>query len=157
MYQLLLIHQLGVVLLTLLQSEQILQVIYHCYLIKFNVVLLNTVPEVPQNLMYRNLTSTSVEISWEPPSTFNGPNEGYNVTYNRIETNERKTVNVLSTSLNITALEIYEEYSVEVVALSDKGAGEATEILVLTDEDCKCGRIIEYILYYHFFVSTWNN
>ena len=107
--------------------------------------------------MYRNLTSTSVEISWEPPSTFNGPNEGYNVTYNRIETNERKTVNVLSTSLNITALEIYEEYSVEVVALSDKGAGEATEILVLTDEDCKCGRIIEYILYYHLFVSTWNN
>ncbi len=68
---------------------------------------------------------------------FNGPNEGYNVTYRRLETNENSTVSVTNTAVNISGLEIYEEYNIEVVALSDKGAGDNVAILVLTDEDCK--------------------
>lgn len=96
------------------------------------------VPEAPQNLNYTNLTSTSIQVRWDPPGTFNGPNEGYEVTYRRIETSEDATIeNITNTFVNVMNLEIYENYFVEVVALSDKGAGESASILVLTDEDCK--------------------
>ena len=83
------------------------------------------------------MTSTSIELTWDPPTTFNGPNEGYEVTYRRIETDETKSFRVTDTSFNITNLEKYEEYSVDIVAYSDKGAGEKITITVLTAEDCK--------------------
>ena len=83
---------------------------------------------------------------------FNGPNEGYNVTYRRLETNETITVSVTNTTVNISGLEIYEEYNIEVVALSDKGAGDNVAILVLTDEDCKI--IIIIIIFINFFLFT---
>ena len=96
------------------------------------------VPTAPQDVMYRNLTSTSIELTWNPPMTFNGPNEGYRVTYRLISASiAANTIVVDDTSTNITNLEIYTEYSVEVVALSDKGPSEVVSIIVITDEDCK--------------------
>ena len=106
-----------------------------------------SVPEAPQNLDYRNLTSTSIRVFWDPPETFNGPNEGYMVTYRRTETNVSNTTERMDTSVNITGLEIYEVYVVEVVALSDKGPGESVTIMVLTDEDGKYVVCNEHLLF----------
>ncbi len=114
-----------------------------------------TVPAAPQNIMSRNLTSTSVELTWDPPTTFNGPNEGYQVTYRRIETNEMESIRVMATSVNITNLEIYEEYSVVIVAYSDKGAGEEISITVLTAEDCK-RNIFMLLCFFSFILSTFS-
>lgn len=84
------------------------------------------------------MSSTSIEVSWDAPTTFNGPNEGYEVTYIRNETGDNNTIlNISETSVNISGLEIYEYYLVQVVALSDKGPGNEIEIMILTDEDGK--------------------
>ena len=105
-----------------------------------------SVPEAPQNLTYRNLSSTSIEVSWDPPTSFNGPNEGYEVMYIRIETNVSNTIpNISETSVNISGLEKYELYSVQVVALSDKGPGDEIEITILTDED---GKLVIKIIFH---------
>ena len=91
------------------------------------------------DVSYTNISSTSIEVSWSPPTDFNGPNEGYELTYIRLENNmESSTDRLNSTSFFIDDLEIYEQYNVTVVAFTDKGPGTSSEVLsVLTDEDCK--------------------
>ena len=96
----------------------------------------HVVPTAPTNLRYENITSTSISLSWSAPSTFNGPNEGYQVTVTRIEnSSDIETIPTQDTFINITDLEIYEEYLISVVALSDKGPGDSVDITILTDED----------------------
>jgi hypothetical protein len=96
----------------------------------------SSVPTAPLNVVYRNISSTSVEVSWDEPTTFNGPNEGYEVRYTRVETSITMTIDdIMSTSVNISDLEIYEVYTITVLALSDKGVGESSQITILTDED----------------------
>ena len=88
--------------------------------------------------------------------TFNGPNEGYQVTVTRTETNSViKTISTQDTSINITELEIYEFYNVSVVALSDKGPGDSADITILTDEDSELGNV-HSIYYLVYFISSWN-
>ena len=100
---------------------------------------ISLVPTPPLNLRYRNISSSSIELSWDPPNSFRGPNEGYQVMYTRVETGYTQTMSdITSTSVNITDLQIYEEYTITVVALSDKGIGETSvPLTVITDEDCK--------------------
>ena len=102
-------------------------------------VFIFIVPSSPLNLNYMNITSTSVEVSWLQPSSFNGPNEGYVVMYTRLETDvTNSTARIYDTSVNITDLEIYEEYYIVVLAFTDKGSGTPSETLrIRTDEDCK--------------------
>ena len=102
-------------------------------------VVIFIVPSSPLNLSYMNITSTSIKVSWLQPSSFNGPNEGYVVMYTRLETNMTNITDRISdTSVNITGLEIYEEYDIVVLAFTDKGSGTPSETLrIRTDEDCK--------------------
>ena len=122
-------------LLILLKGEQIHQV--SC--LRYYLYYLLIVPTAPQSVTYENTSSTTIRVSWDPPTDFNGPNEGYEVSYVRLETNVQNTTGRLTTtSVDINNLEIYEEYNLTVVAFTDKGAGTSSEILlVLTDEDCK--------------------
>ena len=94
------------------------------------------VPTAPTGLAYQNLSSTSIFVSWEEPSTFNGIPGDYIISYTRDETGV--TVNDTSsvTNVNLTMLEKYEQYRIVVFATSDKGAGDPSETLTaLTDED----------------------
>ena len=96
------------------------------------------VPRAPTGLAYQNLSSTSILVSWEEPSTFNGIPDDYIISYTRVE--DDTTVNATSpvTNVNITMLEKYELYVVVVYATSDKGPGEPSEpLMVFTDEDGK--------------------
>ena len=122
-------------LLILLKGEQIHQV--SC--LRYYLYYLLIVPTAPQNVTYENTSSTTIRVSWTPPTDFNGPNEGYEVSYVRLETNVQNTTGRLTTtSVDIDNLEIYEEYNLTVAAFTDKGAGTSSEILsILTDEDCK--------------------
>jgi receptor-type tyrosine-protein phosphatase Q len=114
----------------------------------------SSVPTAPLNVVYRNISSTSVEVSWDEPTTFNGPNEGYEVRYTREETNITMTIHdIMSTSVNISDLEIYEVYTITVLALSDKGVGESSQITILTDEDCK---LLKYFVSNLLYYSTRN-
>ena len=69
------------------------------------------------------------------------------LTYRRTETNVSNTTELMDTSVNITGLEIYEVYIIEVVALSDKGPGVSVMISVLTDEDGKYVVCNEHLLF----------
>ncbi|XP_019860969.1 PREDICTED: receptor-type tyrosine-protein phosphatase F-like [Amphimedon queenslandica] len=98
----------------------------------------STVPTSPSDVSYINISSTSIEVSWNPPTDFNGPNEGYVITYIRLEsdTESMSTNRLTGTSFVIENLEKYEQYSVTVVAFTDKGPGASSDVLsVLTDED----------------------
>lgn len=87
-----------------------------------------------------NISSTSVSVTWDPPNNFHGPNEGYQVTYTRLETGTLSTTDRVTdgTSVTITELERYEDYNVTVIAYSNQGSGPPSEGLAIrTAEDCK--------------------
>ena len=120
-------------------------------------VFIFIVPSSPLNLNYMNITSTSVEVSWLQPSSFNGPNEGYVVMYTRLETDmTNSTARIYDTSVNITDLEIYEEYYIVVLAFTDKGSGTPSETLrIRTDEDCKNYNLLFLNIMLYIFVSSY--
>ena len=108
------------------------------------------------DVSYTNISSTSIKVSWSPPTDFNGPNEGYVLTYIRLENKmESSTDRLTNTSFVIDDLEIYEQYNVTVVAFTDKGSGTSSEVLsVLTAEDCELFYCCKLFL---LFYSTRNS
>ena len=95
-----------------------------------------SVPTAPTGLVYQNLSSTSILVSWEEPSTFNGVPDDYMIFYTREETNVTENVTSPVTNVTISMLEKYEEYRVVIFAASDKGLGNSSiPLMVLTDED----------------------
>ena len=97
-----------------------------------------SVPTAPTDLVYQNLSSTAISVRWEEPSTFNGIPGLYIISYTRDETGVTLNATSSVTNATITALEIYEQYTIVVFATSDKGAGDPSEpLMVLTDEDGK--------------------
>ena len=88
--------------------------------------------------MYTNLSSTAIEVTWLLPEDPNGVIENYELVYTELATASMITIqNIPGTSYNLTGLKPYQQYSIMVFALTDKGRGEGSQLLVLTDEDCK--------------------
>ncbi|NXN98020.1 PTPRQ phosphatase, partial [Rhinopomastus cyanomelas] len=93
-----------------------------------------TVPDsAPENITYRNISSTEIELSFFPPSVPNGLIQTYTVYLKRINGTEQRVIN---TTLLILHLKKYTEYTVEVSASTAVGEGlRSSPLLVLTDED----------------------
>ncbi|XP_061438720.1 phosphatidylinositol phosphatase PTPRQ [Rhineura floridana] len=96
-----------------------------------------TVPEFPpQNITYRNVSSSEIELSFLPPSVPNGIIESYTVYLRETDGTDERIINTTHTSLTITGLKIYTKYIVEVSSSTAEGEGARSAPLnILTDED----------------------
>ena len=114
------------------------------------------VPALPTNLNSTNITSTSFCVTFNPPIniTQNGPITSYTVTYqgelfNTTEYNTNVLVNTVvyplteSSSVCISDLEEYNNYTVLIRANNGAGEGTAAVISVLTLESGLCGIIYD--------------
>ncbi|XP_075788523.1 phosphatidylinositol phosphatase PTPRQ isoform X2 [Pelodiscus sinensis] len=96
-----------------------------------------TVPDsAPENLTYRNISSTEIELSFFPPSVPNGIIRKYTVYLSRINGTDLRIINTTFLTISITGLKKYTKYIIEVSASTSKGEGVRSAILnILTDED----------------------
>ncbi|XP_062838740.1 phosphatidylinositol phosphatase PTPRQ isoform X3 [Anolis carolinensis] len=96
-----------------------------------------TVPEVPpQNITYRNISSTEIELSYFPPSVPNGIIEGYTIYLRESDGTEERIINTKNSSFTITGLKIYTKYIVEVSSSTAKGEGtRSVPLYIMTAED----------------------
>ncbi|XP_028601411.2 phosphatidylinositol phosphatase PTPRQ isoform X2 [Podarcis muralis] len=97
----------------------------------------DTVPEFPpQNVTYKNISSSEIELSFLPPSVPNGIIETYTVYLRETDGTDERTINTTHLSLTITGLKIYTRYIVEVSSSTVKGEGpRSAPLQMLTDED----------------------
>ena len=94
----------------------------------------------PQNLVSNQVTSTTMELSWEPPlpSTHNGVIDSYIVIVFEITTNlvVQSHQNVVSTSITLTGLHPAYDYMLSVAAFT-VDLGPDSSITVTTKEACE--------------------
>ncbi|XP_074868405.1 phosphatidylinositol phosphatase PTPRQ isoform X2 [Carettochelys insculpta] len=96
-----------------------------------------TVPDTaPENITYRNISSTEVELSFFPPSVPNGIIQQYTVYLRRINGTELRIINTTLLTVIITGLKKYTKYTIEVSASTNKGEGvHSAPVDILTNED----------------------
>ena len=92
-----------------------------------------TVPSAPLDVQYTNLSSTSIQVTWDPPSDINGVFQRYVIMVTRLEPRNSSnqtldTSNVNVTMFNITGLEEYERYTIVVYGETDAGVGPGSEL-----------------------------
>nr|XP_020660413.1 phosphatidylinositol phosphatase PTPRQ [Pogona vitticeps] len=96
-----------------------------------------TVPDFPpQNITYRNISSSEIELSFLPPSVPNGIIQSYTIYLREADGTEERIINTTSLSLMITGLKTYTKYVVKVSSSTSKGEGVCSAPLsIMTDED----------------------
>ncbi|XP_074980428.1 phosphatidylinositol phosphatase PTPRQ isoform X6 [Caretta caretta] len=96
-----------------------------------------TVPDsAPENITYRNISSTEVELSFFPPSVPNGIIQKYTVYLQGINGTELRIINTTLLTISVTGLKKYTKYTVEVSASTSKGEGvRSAPLNILTNED----------------------
>ncbi|XP_058047639.1 phosphatidylinositol phosphatase PTPRQ [Ahaetulla prasina] len=96
-----------------------------------------TVPDFPpQNITYRNMSSSAIELSYFPPSVPNGIIKTYTIYLREINGSEVRVINTTHLSLIITGLKKYTKYLAEVSSSTVKGEGPRSAPLdIITDED----------------------
>ena len=97
--------------------------------------LIPIAPSDPLNVMAFNVSSTSINVMWQPPMTPNGIVRSYHVVY----TTDNTTANVNTTNISIviTMLEIFTTYQVQVFATTVTKGNGSNVVNVTTDEDSK--------------------
>ena len=88
-------------------------------------------PTVPLNVTVTtgDMLRTLI-IEWRPPSNPGGTITTYMVTYNAtIDTNSRDT------TYTITGLDPYTNYSISVIACTDNGCGNQSDVIIGTTEE----------------------
>ncbi len=92
------------------------------------------VPTTPENLNVLVSSSTSLNVTWDPPSSLNAPTVSYIVRY-RNASNAILVPGLVETELFIGGLEPFMEYSVSVQACSTEGCSDFTlEVVRVTGE-----------------------
>ena len=88
-----------------------------------------------------NTSSTSISVSWEEVQAElrNGVITGYNITYQSQTENDSGIVHPdrNDRQANLTGLKEYVEYTISVFALTVKGDGPPSVLVVKTDQDSK--------------------
>ena len=129
----------------------------HTYI--FQLLCIRVFPAVSSevlNLVYTEVTDTTIGLRWVAPECPNGPITHYIITYNGLTAN---TTNE-STTFTLTDLEPFTNYTINVAAVNGVGVGNASnDITVLTAEggqlilDFMCTSSYMYVLYVHCFIS----
>ncbi|KAH0616711.1 hypothetical protein JD844_028042 [Phrynosoma platyrhinos] len=106
-----------------------------------------TVPELPpQNITYRNISSSEIELSYHPPPVPNGIIKSYTIYLRETDGTEERIINTTNLSLTISGdyytttveagLKIYTRYIVEISSSTAKGEGaHSMPLNIQTDED----------------------
>ncbi|XP_058276348.1 phosphatidylinositol phosphatase PTPRQ [Hirundo rustica] len=90
----------------------------------------------PENITYRNISSTEIVLSFFPPSIPNGIIQTYTIYLTRTNGTKQRVINTTLLTLCITDLNKYTEYTVEVSASTTMGEGiRSSPLRILTDED----------------------
>ncbi|XP_075603768.1 phosphatidylinositol phosphatase PTPRQ isoform X5 [Balearica regulorum gibbericeps] len=91
-----------------------------------------------ENLVYQNISSSSVNVSWLPPSQPNGL-VFFHVSLSLLQLGTKKILSLLTynTSLIFDNLEKYTDYILKITPATDKGSSElhALSLHIRTDED----------------------
>ena len=86
-----------------------------------------TAPSLPpQDIEVTSVDPASLEVSWKPPMEINcnGPITSYAIQYGRIGSDDKMIMNVPDgTTLKISGIVAYAEYSVIVAAVNANGTG----------------------------------
>ena len=97
--------------------------------------LVTIAPSAPRNVIAFNVSSTSINVMWQPPMTPNGIVRSYRVVYTTGSTTAN--INTTNVSIVITMLEIFTNYQVQVFATTVTEGNGSNVVMVTTDEDSK--------------------
>ncbi|OXB69015.1 hypothetical protein ASZ78_012843 [Callipepla squamata] len=97
------------------------------------------IPDGPvENLVYQNISSSSVNVSWLPPSQPNGL-VFFHISLSLLQLGNNKILSFLTynTSIIFDSLEKYTDYILKITPATDKGSSElhALSLPIRTDED----------------------
>ena len=113
---------------------------YELCILQCMLFIISTVPSVPLGVTLQGNTSTSLQISWSPPSFSNGANLTYRVEYTGMATENAVngsffTASLLestTTSVTISGLVPFSTYTIGVKASTSVGAGPTAFINATT-------------------------
>jgi len=92
-------------------------------------------PSAPVKVTFHNISSTSIMVTWQPPTTPNGFVRSYRIEYR--SGNFTNDINTTNTSIIIKMLKIFTTYRVQVFAITVV-EGDGSKIMnVTTNEDGK--------------------
>ncbi len=86
------------------------------------------VPGIPLNLNVIVSSSSSLNVSWNPPADLNGPSISYFIRYSN-DNSVNLTEELIVTEISIDNLEPFNPYSVSVQACSSVGCSDFTEAI----------------------------
>ena len=100
-----------------------------------STVLNYTAPTAPRNVTPTNITRSSITITWLAPEPTNGIIESYTIQVVRIDDSQMlPDIDVRPPDMrdyNITGLMEHVNYSIVIVASTDKGMGDGSEAIIV--------------------------
>ena len=115
-----------------------------------------TVPlDSPQNFAAQTINSTSIQLSWDRPSTPNGVITYYSLVYTTKVAGGPSTgpVSIMDTMFTVNNLNEYTEYVFSVAAATGAGLGPPTKSTNRTAEDGAYGNILR-LIYVHMHMTV---
>ncbi|KAM9028993.1 phosphatidylinositol phosphatase PTPRQ isoform 2-T2 [Ara ararauna] len=106
-----------------------------------SVLMVRTQEQVPssvQNISYKNISSSSILLYWDPPASPNGKIIHYTVYAMELNTKRAFHVTTLNNSLLMTGLKKYTNYKMRVAAsttIGESALSEENDVFVRTPED----------------------
>jgi len=120
--------------------------------------LLYTAPNPPQNIRASVINSTTVEVTWHPPSITNGILRYYTVVYSSSDGMEMMEVNSSDVTVLVSALDPFTNYTFYVLAVTVAPSEASDSYTVLTDEAgvyvCLATKCIILYKYMYFSCGT---
>ena len=97
-------------------------------------ILLFIAPSPSQNISATVVNSTTVEVTWDPPSITNGILRYYTVVYGSSDDMEMMEVNSSDVTVLVSELDPFTNYTFYVLAVTVTPSEPSDNVTVLTDE-----------------------
>ena len=91
-------------------------------------------PYPPQNVGVSSINSTTVEVTWDPPSITNGILRYYTVVYGSSDDMEMMEVNSSDVTVLVSGLDPFTNYTFYVLAVTVAPSEPSDNVTVVTDE-----------------------
>ena len=91
-------------------------------------------PNPPQNISAKAVNSTTVEVTWDPPSITNGILHYYTIMYGSSDDMEMMEVNSSGVTMLVSRLDPFTNYTFFVLAVTIAPSEPSDTVTVLTDE-----------------------
>ena len=105
-------------------------------------------PSAPLNVTARNISSTSIMVTWQSPMILNGIIRSYRVEFTRTTDNAVDDITTTNTSVVIVMLEKFATYQIQVFATTVAEGDGSDIVTVTTDEDSELV-IVNVMIYVH--------